>query len=146
MALYVSRAQRARRATIICVAVAVVAGVVGWAIGHGQVPSVDERIQDVRADAARIATDITRLDIEYRQALAGTGDTVTSGVLAPLRDEQTALQHTMDRAPWLTASRRSALLDAVVAAEQAARDRVPLEQFRTRLAEAAKLIRADLAA
>jgi hypothetical protein len=52
----------------------------------------------------------------------------------------------MDRAPRLTASRRSALLDAVVAAEQAARDRVPLEQFRTRLAEAAKLIRADLAA
>ena len=111
---------------------------------HGQVPSVDERVQDVRTDADRIATDISRLDIEYQQAIAGKGDTVAAGVLTPLRDEQVALQHTMDRAPWLAAARRSAMLDAVVAAEQAAQDRVPLEEFRTRLADTATLIRANL--
>jgi hypothetical protein len=144
MALYVSKARRARRTTIICVVVAIVAGGLGWAIGHGQVPSIDERVQSVRSDADRIATDITRLDIEYRQALAGQGDSVAAGVITPLRDEQAALQHTMDRAPWLAAARRSAMLDSVVAAEQAARDHVPLEQFRARLTTSAKLIRASL--
>jgi hypothetical protein len=144
MALYVSKARRARRTTIVCVLVAIVAGGLGWAIGHGQVPSVDERVQSVRSDADRIATDISRLDIEYQQALAGQGDSVTAGVLTPLRDEQTALQHTMDRAPWLAAARRSEMLDSVVAAEQAARDHVTLEEFRARLTTSAKLIRASL--
>jgi len=144
MALYVSKARRARRTTIICVVVAIVAGALGWAIGHSQVPSVDDRVASVRTDADRIATDISRLDIEYQQALAGKGDSVAAGVLTPLHDEQTALQHTMDRAPWLAAARRSAMLDSVVAAEQAARDHVTLEQFRVRLTAAAKLIRTNL--
>jgi hypothetical protein len=86
MALYVSKARRARRTTIVCVAVALVAGFLGWAIGHGQAPSVDERVQSVRADADNIATDIKRLDIEYQQALAGQGDNLSDGVLTPLRD------------------------------------------------------------
>jgi hypothetical protein len=49
----------------------------------------------------------------------------------------------MDRAPWLSAERRSSTLDAVVAAEQAAKDRVPLDQFRVRLTEAAKFIQVN---
>jgi hypothetical protein len=144
MALYVSKARRTRRLAIACVAVAVVAGAIGWAAGRAQSPSVDQRVSDVRADADQIATDITRLDIEYQQALSGRGDSVDKGVLAPLQDERTALQHAMDRAPWLAGARRAAMLDAVVAAEQAARDRVPLTEFRARLTAAATVIRDDL--
>jgi hypothetical protein len=91
-----------------------------------------------------VATNIARLDIEYQQAITGTGDTVASGVLAPLRDEKVALQQTMDDAPWLGAARRRELLDTITAAEVAAKHRVPLEQFRSRLTRAADLIRAEL--
>ena len=91
-----------------------------------------------------LAVEIGCNDGTLLQALAGRGDSVAAGVITPLRDEQTALQHTMDRAPWLAAARRSAMLDSVVAAEQAAHDRVTLEEFRARLTTSAKLIRANL--
>jgi hypothetical protein len=144
MALYVSRGRRLRRAVVAGVVVAIVAGAAGWAIGRTQLPSIDDRVAEVEADAERIATDTTRLDIEYRQALAGRGDDLQSGVLTPLRDELVALQKTMDRAPWLPADRRAALVDAMVATEQAARDRVSVEEFRAQLTRTADAIRAEL--
>jgi hypothetical protein len=144
MALYVSRARRIRRAVIAGIAVAVLAALAGWAFGRSQLPSIDDRVADVRADAERIATDTTRLDIEYRQAVDAEGDDLRKGVLVPLRDERVALQETMDRAPWLRADRRAALVDAMVAAEQAATDQVPVDEFRNRLDAAAELIRQEL--
>src|SRR5262245_44615713 len=108
MALYVSRAQRTRRTVILVAAAALVAFGLGWAYGRQQVPSIDDRVAEVRAEATDAATSIERLDIEYEQAVSG-GDTVQAGVLEPLDDLRVSLQEEMDRAPWITVAQRAAL-------------------------------------
>jgi hypothetical protein len=144
MALYVSAGRRARRTAVIAVVAAVVALAVGWAIGRNQVPSIDDRVAQVSADGRDIATRLERLDIEYRQAVDGEGDSLASGVLEPLRDERAALQHTMDRAPWIRAATRARLLDALADVETVAQRRVAVAGFRARLDAAGELIRSEL--
>ena len=144
MALYVSPARRFGHAALVCVAVGLVAGAIGWAVGRNQAPSVDERVQRVQSAAARVVTDLARLDIEYPQALAGGADGISGSVLAPLDDELAQLRQVMRRAPWLTAAGRSAMTEAIGAVETAARNRVRPRQFRARLHDAATLIRRSL--
>lgn len=144
MALYVSSARRARRTAIIALGAAVVALVIGWAIGRAQIPSIESRVSEVQADAERIATNVERLDIEYEQALANTGDSVIAGVVSPLNGDRLELQHTMDRAPWITTVQRSAVLDALANVESGAKGRIPLTEFRERTTAAGKLIRSTL--
>jgi hypothetical protein len=64
MALYTSVGTRRRRAIVAIVLAAVIAFGLGWLIGRQQVPSVDQRVDDVRSAAESIATGIERLDIE----------------------------------------------------------------------------------
>lgn len=131
MALYFSSARRARRTAIIAVVAALVAFTLGWAFGRQQVPSVTSQVASVQADAADIAIGVERLDIEYEQTLtSGGGDSVASGVIAPLDELRTTLQQTMDRAPWLAGSQRSALLDSLAEVRSAAASTVTLDQFR----------------
>ena len=144
MALYVSPAKRFGLTLLVCAAVAVFAAVLGWAIGRNQVPSVDERVQGVQSAAARVATDITRLDIEYPQALAGGDDGIAGSVLPPLDDELTELRQLIRRAPWLRPAQRNGVIEAVLAAKTAARNRVTPRQFRARLQDAAQSIRTNL--
>lgn len=144
MALYISNARRARRTALIALAAAVLALVAGWAIGRAQVPSIDSRVDEVRAEGAQIATSVERLDIEYEQALANTGDSVKAGVLSPLDDDRVALQHTMDRAPWITSTQRSKLLDSLASVESGARGHIPLAEFRARITASGALIRTTL--
>jgi hypothetical protein len=139
MALYISAGRRFRRTLVIALGAAIVALVVGWAIGRQQVPSITARVRAVQQDAERAATALERLGIEYEQVLAGTDDLDTS-VLQPLDELRTDLQSTMDQAPWLSAATRATLLDAVSEVRQLAVDGVPLEEFTTSTSEAATLV------
>ena len=125
---------------MIAVGVAIVAFVLGWLIGHQQVPSIDARVADVREAAENTATGLERLDIEYEQVLDGTDDLDTS-VLKPLDDLRSELQDTMDQAPWLTTATRAATLDALAEARQAAIDSVPLDDFSAAIDNAAGVVR-----
>ena len=141
MALYVSASKRFRRVLMIAVGVAIVAFVLGWLIGHQQVPSIDTRVADVREAAENTATGLERLDIEYEQVLDGTDDLDTS-VLKPLDDLRSELQDTMDQAPWLTtATARSHTRRALAEARQAAIDSVPLDDFTAAIDNAAGVVR-----
>lgn len=147
MALYISAARRRRRTVAVAVAVGLVAVAVGWLIGRQQVPSIDDRVAEVQRDAGSIAAGIERLDIEYEQVLTGaSSDPVATSVVAPLDDLRTQLQHTLDRAAWVTTPQRSALLDSLAAARQAALDQVELDPFRALLDDAAAQVRATLGA
>jgi len=145
MALYVSAARRTRRIIVAATATLVVGLGVGYAVGREQVPSIEDRVVAVRTDAADIATGIERLDIEYEQAIGGSGDSISAGVLSPLAEDRTKLQELLDTAPWVTSADRAAMLDGLAALEAAATDRADLETFRTRANEAGATIRSVLA-
>ena len=140
MALYVSAARRTRRTIVIAVVVGLVALVLGWLYGRQQVPSIEDRVADVRAEAGDVATALERLDIEYEQVLAEF-DSLESSVLVPLDDLRTELQATMDRAPWLRSDQRAPVLDAVAGVRQAAVNGVPLDEFVAAVAEASGEVR-----
>ena len=148
MALYVSSARRLRRTILIASVAALVALVLGWAVGRQQVPSIDERVADVQERAADLATNLERLDIEYEQAIGSAGseaagtDTVEAGVVAPLDDLRVELQSVMDDAPWLGSPQRAALLDALAGVRSSAVDGEPAGSFADAAATAATLIRA----
>lgn len=151
MAIYVSAAQRLRRTVVIAVVAALVAFVVGWAVGRQQVPSIDDRVESVQRRAGDLATNIERLDIEYEQIVSGGDaaasgtDSVEAGVIAPLDDLRSELQALMDDAPWLASTQRSALLDAVAEVRSEALDGVPLDTFVAAAATASDLVRATFA-
>ena len=144
MALYVSVGTRRRRAIIAVIMAALVAFGLGLLIGRQQVPSVDQRVEDVRTSADDIATGIERLDIEYEQVLAG-GDTVQGGVLDPLDDLRLDLINTLDDAPWIGTATRSALLDQLAAVESEVTASASLDQVRASLADAAAAVRSAFA-
>jgi hypothetical protein len=140
MALYVSVGTRRRRAIVAVVLAAVVAFVLGLLIGRQQVPSIGDRVDDVRETADEIATGIERLDIEYEQVLAGT-DTAEAGVLEPLDDLRVSLIGNLDDAPWITPSTRSSLLDGLAAVGSAVDAGQSLDAVRALLGESADAVR-----
>jgi hypothetical protein len=146
MALYISAARRRRRAAAVALVAALIALGVGWLAGRQQVPSIDDRVTEVQRDAGSIAAGIERLDIEYEQTLGGDSDPVETSVVAPLDELRTQLQHTLDRAPWVTAAQRSSLLDAIAAARQDALDKVDLDRFRASIDDAGTAVRTTLGA
>jgi hypothetical protein len=140
MALYVSLATRRRRAVVAVAIAAVVAFGLGWLIGRQQVPSVDDRVGDVRDTAEEIAADIERLDIEYEQVLAGT-DTAQAGVIEPLDELRVSLIGNLDDAPWIATPARSTVLDSLAAIESAVEADASLDEVRVLLTDAADGVR-----
>jgi hypothetical protein len=143
MALYVSAGTRLRRTIVIAAVASTIALVVGWSIGRQQAPAISDRVATVQAQVEQEATGLERLGIEYEQVIGGTDDLETS-VMTPLDAVREDLQATMDRAPWLSAARRAAVLDAVSQVRQAAVDGAPLDQFNAATVAAAALLRQEL--
>lgn len=144
MALYVSVATRRRRAAFAVAVTGLLALGLGVLIGRQQVPSIDQRVADVRTAAADIATGIERLDIEYEQVLIGA-DTAEGGVIEPLDGLRTDLIQTMDDAPWLAPSTRSTLLDGLAAIDSAVTASAALDEVRAVLGSSAQQIRSAFA-
>jgi hypothetical protein len=140
MALYTSVATRRRRAVIAVVVASLLAFGVGWLLGRQQVPSVDERVADVRTAASDIATGLERLDIEYEQVLAGE-DSVEGGVLEPLDGLRADLIDQLESAPWIVSTTRSELLDSLAEVESVATSEATIDEVRAALADAAESVR-----
>ena len=146
MALYVSEAKRLRRVVVVAATVGVVALAIGWAIGRQQIASIDERVREVQTEGARVASAVERLDIEYEQVLSANGDSIAQGVIAPLAEVRAILQKTLDRAPWVTAQQRAAILDALAQVDSDANAKVDADAFRASLKNASTLIRTTMGA
>jgi hypothetical protein len=140
MALYVSSTKRLRRTLTMVVIAALLAFLLGWLYGRQQVPSIESRVTAVQATSADIATGVERLDIEYEQVLAG-GDSVDTGVIAPLTELRTSLVGALDDAPWISQATRNDLLDSFTSIESAARQSVPLDAFQALLSETGTSVR-----
>ncbi|MGE0307881.1 MAG: hypothetical protein AB7N61_00190 [Acidimicrobiia bacterium] len=141
MAVYVSRAQRKRKAIILAVATALIGLVLGWVIGRSQVPTIGSRVTSVQESAGELASRIDALTIEYRQAIEGQGDTIQGGVLDAIDGIRSDTLHELDRAPWITQDDRDALTDAITALGAAAKNEVPVTQFEEQATSTSALLR-----
>ena len=145
MALYVSSGRRMRRTIMVAGASAIVSLGVGVAIGRQQVPSIADRVRQVKTVGTDVATGVERLDIEYEQTLDASGsDSVQAGVLTPLDELRTRLQTTFDRAPWLSSQQRAAVLDDLAAVSTAAKSGAAIDTFRAVAQKAGANIRTTL--
>jgi hypothetical protein len=112
MALYVSAGRR-RRVTYLVGGAALVLGLLlGVAIGRSTVPSLEDRIRDVRADARRTAAGLRVIALHDEEGAASptTGD---AGADLVLRRTRVELIDELDGAPWVSAQEGRALLRAV---------------------------------
>lgn len=109
MALYIPEARRRRRVLAAAVLGLLLGLVAGGLAGRLTSESVDDRVKAVRADASDTSAGLRVISIHD---LAGTGGGGTDLVLKRTADE---LRDEFDRAPWISATTRSALLDQLAA-------------------------------
>ena len=146
MAVYVSRAKRRRHAAVLATATLVVGLLLGFAIGTTRTKSVDDRVQSVRTEADHIATRLVALDIEYRDSFGGGADDFDTSVTEPLAEIQADTVRLLDRAPWVGADQRGAVLDKIARLVVLAKARTAPDDFLTALNGASAIVRTTFGA
>ncbi|MCU1602223.1 MAG: hypothetical protein JWO22_2932 [Frankiales bacterium] len=109
MALYIPEARRRRRVLVAAVLALVAGLVVGGLAGRLTAQSVDDRVKQVRADAQDTSAGLRVIAIHDS---AGTGGGGTDLVLTRTDSE---LRSEFSKAPWISTTTRSALLDQLAA-------------------------------
>src|SRR5947208_1989912 len=112
MALYVPASRRRRNAALVAAATLIVGLVLGYLVGHSAAPSVSAEVSSVKTRAERTVEGLSRLPIEYEQALTGA-DSMDNAVIAPTSAASRDLVADFQSAPWISATSRSTVLDAV---------------------------------
>jgi hypothetical protein len=138
---YIPLSRRRRNATLVALATLVVGLVVGVVVGRSAAVTASEAAKDVRARGDTLGTRIEALTIEYDQAIAGTGDTVQSGVLDALDVVETDMNKLIADSPWLGVAQKQRLHDAISDVRNAASSRVDTGTFSDTAAKTAALIR-----
>ena len=91
MALYVPAARRRQRAIAVGVAGIVLGMFIGWLVGRGSAPSLEERVAVVQADAAAVVQRLQELPARAAATPGGDGDvTVTTSAAATTAATTTA--------------------------------------------------------
>jgi hypothetical protein len=138
---YIPLSRRRRNATLVALATLLVGLVVGIVVGRSAAVTASEAANDVRARGDTLGTRIEALTIEYDQAIAGTGDTVQSGVLDALDLVEADMNKLIADSPWLGESQKQKLHDSITAVRTAATSRVGTDVFADIAASTAALIR-----
>jgi len=138
---YIPLSRRRRNATLVALATLVVGLIVGVVVGRSAAVTASEAAKDVRARGDTLGTRIEALTIEYDQAIAGTGDTVQSGVLDALDVVETDMNKLIADSPWLGVAQKQHLRDAISDVRNAASSRVDTGTFSDIAAKTAALIR-----
>ena len=138
---YIPLSRRRRNAILLALATLLVGLVVGVVVGRSAAVTASEAAKQVRARGDTLGTRIEALTIEYDQAIAGTGDSVQSGVLDALDLVETDMNKLIGDSPWLGIGQKQNLHDAITAVRTAATDRVGPDAFTDVAAKAAALIR-----
>ncbi len=105
MSLYIPESRRRRRLLLYALGALAVGLLVGGLIGRLSAPSVQDQVNAVQGDAQATAAGL-RVIALHDQAGVGAG-----GTDLILQRTQTELADEFDRAPWLSQTTRSALLE-----------------------------------
>ena len=138
---YIPLSRRRRNAMLVALATLLVGLVVGIVVGRSAAVTASEAAKQVRARGDTLGTRIEALTIEYDQAIAGTGDTVQSGVLDALDLVEADMNKLIVDSPWLGAIQKQKLHDGITAVRTAATSRLNTDAFADIAASTAALIR-----
>lgn len=110
MAFYVPASARRRKLIAAAAAAAVIGIVVGILIGRLMVPSVDERIKSVKADARQTSAGLRVISLHDTATAVGAQGEGNGGVDIVLQRTRDELKAEFKKAPWLTAAQRDVLI------------------------------------
>ena len=137
MALYIPAGRRRRRLIIVGVVAAVVGLALGAFLGRATAPTTADRVSSVRSDAQSIHARLQSLPNEYEKVLAGDPQYANGGgpadSLVVISADTAALA---DRAEWLSADQRAAVVAAVDAAQSVAAGKAEAAAFESAIADA----------
>lgn len=118
MALYVPAGRRRRFAYLLGAAALVLGLVLGGAIGRATAPTVDDRISQVRADARQTAAGLRVIALHDEAGELSGSEAGDGGTDLVLRRTRTELAEELERAAWLRAGDRQALLSELAALQR----------------------------
>ncbi|MFN2477650.1 MAG: hypothetical protein ABR615_00525 [Pseudonocardiaceae bacterium] len=109
MALYTPQAQRRRQLVILAVAAFVLGGVLGGFVGRFTAPTLADRVAAVREQARQTSSQLRVLSLHVDAGAASLGTGGDAGAGLALQRADADLTSTLERAPWITPQRRTAL-------------------------------------
>lgn len=128
MAVYAGPARRRRSMILIAIAALAAGLIIGVAIGRASATSIDDEISAGRDSARELVASLRVLPLEYGQALEGSSETT---LIQDTVDRSAAqVDIALDDAPWLTATQRRSVTNAVQAIRTAAGAKVPAPRFQ----------------
>ena len=109
MAIYTPAATRRRRVRLLVVAALLVGAVLGGVVGRLTAPTVADRVEQVRGQAAQVTAQLRVLSIHAESdaaSLSGGGD---AGAALGLQRADQELSVAFDAAPWIPPDQRADL-------------------------------------
>jgi len=110
VALYIPPARRRRRLAAAAALALVVGLLAGLLIGRATVPSVDDRVRAVQADARATAAGLRVLALHDQAGATASRQPGDGGADLVLARTRTGLTRAFAQAPWLGATQRAPLL------------------------------------
>jgi hypothetical protein len=112
VALYIPAARRRRRLLVAAAAALIVGLAVGLVVGRSTVPTVHDRVSDVRTEARDISAGLRVLSLHI--SAKTSGDSVSEVDLV-LRKTRARLTGELDKAAWIGPGQRVGLMNELTA-------------------------------
>jgi hypothetical protein len=141
MAMYIPPGRRRRRLALAIGAAVVVGLVIGAIVGRATAPSIEDKVQSARDDAAAAIAQLQALPIEYQKQLSGNAQFQRGGgVDDALARTRAQLDSAISDAPWITPSQIDMVHAAIDGLRADARKKVAGATFEHDLDQATETI------
>jgi gas vesicle protein len=141
MAMYIPPGRKRRRLLIWITASVIVGLVIGGILGRVTAPTVDDKVQSVRDDAAAAVAQLQALPIEYEKQISGSKEFAKGGgVDDALARTRSQLDDAIGNAPWLGPSQIDEVHKAIDDLRKDAQQQVSGAEFQHNLDQATETI------
>lgn len=110
MAIYTPQAKRRRLLLIATVAAFLAGGLLGGVVGWFIAPTPADRVAEVREQARQTSAQLRVLSLHAEEGAASLGAGGDAGARLALQRAGVELTQALERAPWITAEHRDALV------------------------------------
>jgi hypothetical protein len=141
MAMYIPPGRKRRRLLIWIGASVVVGLVIGALLGRATAPTIDDKVQSARDDAAAAVAQLQALPIEYQKQLSGNQQFQNGGgVDDALARTRSQLDDAISNAPWITPTQIDDVHAAIDGLRKDAQNQVTGATFQHNLDQATETI------